>query len=50
MVQDLLAENKKLTIKYLWQQLMEAIRGQCLCPETIQRIENTKHQIRLRSG
>jgi len=50
MVQDLLAENKKLTIKYLWQQLMEAIRGQCLCTETIQRIENTKHQIRLRSG
>lgn len=50
MVQDLLATNGKLTIKYLWQKLLEAIRGQILCMETIFHIENHRHQIRLHSG
>lgn len=50
MVQDLLSNNRKLTIKYLWQQLVGAIRNQSLCAETIQDIENRRHQVRLRSG
>lgn len=50
LVVDLLDGNRKLTLRHLWQQLMEAIRGQCLCPQTIKHIENRRHQVRLRSG
>ena len=50
MIQDLLTINKKLTIKYLWQKLLEALRGQILCTETLRNIDQKRHQIRLYSG
>lgn len=49
-IQDLLKRFNKLTIKYLWQQLLSAIKSQVLCPHIIEVIDNKKHQIRLFSG
>jgi hypothetical protein len=48
--QDLLKRFNKLTIKYLWQQLLSAIKSQVLCAHTLAAIDNKKHQIRLFSG
>lgn len=49
-IQDLLKRFNKLTIKYLWQQLLSAIKSQVLCTHIIAAIDNKKHQIRLFSG
>lgn len=47
LIQDLLKRFKKLTIKYLWQQLLATIKDQVLCRQTLEVIDNKKHQIRL---
>ena len=49
-IHDLLKRFNKLTIKYLWQQLLSAIKSQVLCTHTLAAIDNKKHQIRLFSG
>ena len=49
-IQYLLERFHKLTIKYLWQQLLSAIKSQVLCTHIITAIDNKKHQIRLFSG
>ena len=49
-IQDLLKRFNKLTIKYLWQQLLCAMKCQVLCVQTLTAIDNKKHQIRLFSG
>lgn len=49
-IQDLLERFNKLTIKYLWEQLLSAMRCQVLCIKTLQRIDSKKHQIRLTPG
>ena len=49
-IQDLLKRFNKLTIKYLWQQLLCAMKCQVLCIQTLTAIDNKKHQIRLFSG
>lgn len=49
-IQDLLKRFNKLTIKYLWQQLLCAMKCQVLCIQTLTAIDNKKQQIRLYSG
>lgn len=49
-IQELLKRFNKLTIKYLWQQLLSAIKSHVLCPRIIETINNKKHQVRLFSG
>jgi Transposase DDE domain len=49
-INDLLLCFKKLTLKYLWQQLLAAMKYQPLCNQIIQDIDNKKHQVRLFSG
>jgi hypothetical protein len=49
-VQDLLKRYKKLTIKYLWEELLGAVKYGKLCDQTLQSIDNKKHQIRLYAG
>jgi hypothetical protein len=49
-IQDLLERFNKLTIKYLWQQLLGAMKHQMLCVETLKAIDSKKHQIRLFTG
>lgn len=49
-VQELLVQHKKLTLKYLWQKLLEALRSQILCAAVLLTIEQKRHQIRLYSG
>jgi len=49
-IQQLLQQFKKITIKYLWQQLLCAIKCQPLCQQTLNDINNKKHQVRLFSG
>lgn len=49
-IQDLLERFNKLTIKYLWEQLLCAMKCQVLCTKTLQQIDSKKHQIRLASG
>ena len=49
-IQDLLNRFKKLTIKYLWQQLVATMKYQPLCSQTLAGIDNKKHQVRLFSG
>lgn len=49
-IQDLLKRFKKITIKYLWQQLLCAMKCQVLCVQNLTAIDNKKHQIRLFSG
>jgi len=49
-IKDLLIRFKKLTLKYLWQQLMATLKYQPLCTETLNAIDNKKHQVRLYSG
>jgi len=49
-VQDLLKRFNKITIKYLWQQLLCTMKCQPLCVQTLLAIDNKKHQVRLFSG
>lgn len=49
-IQDLLKRFNKLTLKYLWQQLLTAMRSEVLCTHAIEAIDNKKHQIRLFTG
>jgi hypothetical protein len=49
-IQGLLKRFNKITIKYLWQQLLCAMKCQRLCIQTIATINNKKHQVRLLSG
>ncbi len=49
-IQDLLRCFKKISIKYLWQQLLCAMKCQPLCIQTLTAINNKKHQVRLFSG
>ena len=49
-IKELLIRFKKITLKYLWQQLMATMKYQPLCTEILKAIDNKKHQIRLFSG
>ena len=49
-IHDLLERFHKLTRKYLWEQLLCAMKCQMLCAQTLQEIDSKKHQIRLSSG
>ncbi len=49
-VQGLLAAFNKLTIKYLWQQLMATMKCGQLCTEILAAIDNKKHQVRFWAG
>lgn len=49
-IQNLLQRFNKLTIKYLWQQLLSTMKCQALCAQTLAAIDIKKHQIRLFSG
>ena len=49
-IQDLLKRFKKITIKYLWQQLLCAMKCQVLCEQTLEDIDKKKHQVRLFTG
>lgn len=49
-IQESLTRFSKLTIKYLWQQLMCTMKCGVLCPQVLQSIDSKKHQIRLYSG
>lgn len=49
-IQELLHQFNKLTIKYLWQQLVASMKYQSLCSEVLGAIDNKKHQVRLFSG
>ena len=49
-IQSLLKRFHKITIKYLWQQLVCAMKCQVLCVQTLTAIDNKKHQIRLFTG
>lgn len=48
-IDDLRKRFKKLTLKYLWEQLICAMKCQALCAQTLQEIDTKKHQIRLAS-
>jgi len=49
-IQELLKHFTKLTIKYLWQQLLATMKCQMLCEITLNAIDTKKHQIRLFTG
>ncbi len=49
-IRDLLERFNKLTLKYLWEQLLCAMKCQVLCAQTLENIDSKKHQIRLASG
>lgn len=49
-IDDLFERFKKLTLKYLWEQLLCAMKCQVLCQQTLQKIDSKKYQIRLASG
>jgi hypothetical protein len=49
-IHDLLERFNKLTLKYLWEQLLCTMKCQVLCQQTLQKIDSKKHQIRLASG
>jgi hypothetical protein len=49
-IKELLIRFKKLTLKYLWQQIMATMKYQPLCIETLAAIDNKKHHVRLFSG
>lgn len=46
-IKELLIRFKKITLKYLWQQLMATMKYQPLCPQILAAIDTKKHQIRL---
>lgn len=49
-IQDLLKRFTKLTIKYLWLQLLCAMKCQVLCVQTLAEIDNNKQQVRMYTG
>ncbi len=49
-LKDILEQFKKLTIKYLWQQLMAVMKCGHLCTLALAAIDNKKHQVRLSPG
>lgn len=49
-IEDLLERFNKLTVKYLWEQLLCAMKCQVLCTHILEEINRKKHQIRLASG
>jgi len=49
-IQELLKRFNKITIKYLWQQFLCAMKCQPLCQQILDDINNKKHQVRLYSG
>jgi len=49
-IRELLARFKKLTLKYLWQQLLSTMKYQTLCREILEAIDSKRYQIRLYSG
>ncbi|HYX18681.1 MAG TPA: hypothetical protein VE944_30800 [Nostoc sp.] len=49
-IQELLKRFNKLTIKFLWQQLLGTMKYHVLCSETLANIDSRKHQIRLFAG
>ncbi|MGH2553699.1 MAG: hypothetical protein ACRDEB_08275 [Chitinophagaceae bacterium] len=49
-IHDLLERFNKLTIKYLWQQFLCAMKCQVLCTQTLSAIDGKKRQVRLFSG
>jgi hypothetical protein len=49
-IQELLKRFKKLTIKFLWQQLLATMKYQVLCSKTLADIDGKRHQIRLFAG
>ena len=49
-IQNLLNRFRKLSIKYLWQQFLAAMKCQPLCTQTLAAIDGKKHQIRLHTG
>lgn len=49
-IQELLQRFKKITLQYLWEQLVCAIKYQPLCVQTLAAIDSKKHQVRLFSG
>ena len=49
-IQHLLDHFNKLTIKFLWQQLLGTMKYQVLCSETLADIDGKKHQVRLFAG
>ncbi len=49
-IEDLRKRFHKLTLKYLWEQLLCAMKCQVLCAQTLEDIDSKKHQIRLASG
>ena len=46
-IKDLFKRFKKLSVKYLWQQLLATMKCQILCSQTLEMIDSKKHQIRL---
>lgn len=49
-IQELLKRFNKLTIKFLWQQLLGTMKYQVLCNQTLADIDSKKHQVRLFAG
>lgn len=49
-VQGMLGRFNKLTIKYLWQQLMATMKCGQLCTQALAAIDGKKHQVRLFAG
>ena len=49
-IRELLQRFSKLTIKFLWQQLLGTMKYNVLCNETLADIDSRKHQIRLFAG
>lgn len=49
-IQDMLKRFNKLTIKYLWQQLMAVMKCGQLCTQVLAAINSKKHQVRLAPG
>lgn len=49
-IQYLLERYNKLTLKFLWEQLLCVMKCQELCLQTLMEIDSKKHQIRLASG
>jgi hypothetical protein len=48
-IEELQLRFKKLSIKYLWSQLVAAMKCQQLCINTLDAIDNKKHQVRLKT-
>jgi hypothetical protein len=49
-IKQLYTRFKKLTIKFLWEQLLACLKYQALCTKTLADIDGKKHQVRLFAG